>query len=258
VRWGRFATLSGPRFGIVDGETIVEMRGSPFARPAQTGRTHDLAQVSLLPPTAPRAMYSANGNYADHNAWVSRYGVPDLIDEIDFGHRALGALSADGAEIEIPPDAPGPLESEGELLAVVGRTARRVAEADAHEYIFGYTLGNDFGDRGWQRGDRTNWRWKNADTLKPIGPVLVRGVDPLAQTIQTFVNGRLINEWSTNAMRFTPARLLARLSRYVTLFPGDVIWLGSGASSQPYVAHGDTVTVSCAGVGALTNTIVCR
>jgi 2-keto-4-pentenoate hydratase/2-oxohepta-3-ene-1,7-dioic acid hydratase in catechol pathway len=187
---------------------------------------------------------------------VAQYDVRVDRAEVNFGHRAPSAVVGPGADVVVPPDAPGPLESEAELLVVIGAPARGVDERDAARCILGYTLGNDIGDRGWQSTDSTNWRWKNADTFKPIGPAVATDVDPAGQTICTSIDGAEIDSWSTADMQFHPHELVARLSRYVTLAPGDVIWVGSGSSRQPRLVPGMRVSVSSDGIGTLDNMVV--
>jgi 2-keto-4-pentenoate hydratase/2-oxohepta-3-ene-1,7-dioic acid hydratase in catechol pathway len=70
----------------------------------------------------------------------------------------------------IPVDSPGPVEYEGEIVAVVGKKAKHLSERDALGCIAGYTLGNDVSERAWQQSDRTLWRAKSIDTFKPMGP----------------------------------------------------------------------------------------
>ena len=81
----------------------------------------------------------------------------------NIGYRSPSALCATGDTIVIPADSPGPVQYEDELVAVVGKRAKNLTEANALSCILGYTLGNDVSDRGWQASDRTLWRAKNCD-----------------------------------------------------------------------------------------------
>src|SRR5205823_2664984 len=100
--------------------------------------------------------------------------------QLDQG-PAYGVVEGD--QIAIPKDSTGPVEFEGELVAVVGEKAKHLPEREALGCIAGYTLGNDLSERAFQRSDRTLWRAKNTDTFKPMGPVVVAGIDPMAQKI---------------------------------------------------------------------------
>jgi len=155
----------------------------------------------------------------------------------------------------IPADSPGPVEYEGELVAVIGRKARNVSEEDALDCVRGYTLGNDVSERSWQKSDRTLWRAKSADTFKPMGPRIVSGIDPMNQVIEVRVNGRTVSSYNTRGMIFSVARYISRMSRYVTLYPDDVIWFGCDGPTEPALKDGDWVEVVNEAIGVLANRV---
>lgn len=223
-----------------------------------SGARHALAEVKLLPPVIPGNFYAAGLNYRSHIDWANQYrGTSYKVPEqSDIGSRSPSALVGSGAEIVIPADSPGPVEYEGELVAVIGRAARDLSEAEALTCVAGYTLGNDVSERSWQRSDRTLWRAKSTDTFKPMGPFVVPGLDPAAQTIEVRVNGRLASRYTTRDMIFPLARMIARLSRYVTLHPDDVIWCGCDGATLPALQPGDLVEVSNDAIGVLVNRVV--
>jgi 2-keto-4-pentenoate hydratase/2-oxohepta-3-ene-1,7-dioic acid hydratase in catechol pathway len=156
----------------------------------------------------------------------------------------------------IPTDAPGPVEFEGELVAVIGQTAKNLSEARALDCVAGYTLGNDVSERSWQKSDRTLWRAKNSDTFKPMGPFIVGGIDPMAQTIEVRLNGRSVSSYDTGGMIFGVAQYISRMSRYLTLHPGDVIWFGCDGPTVPALQPGDLVEVVNDAIGVLANRVV--
>jgi 2-keto-4-pentenoate hydratase/2-oxohepta-3-ene-1,7-dioic acid hydratase in catechol pathway len=156
----------------------------------------------------------------------------------------------------IPADSPGPVEYEGEIVAVVGKKAKHLSERDALGCIAGYTLGNDLSERTWQRSDRTLWRAKSIDTFKPMGPVVVPGIDPMAQKITVRINGRTVSEYETKNMIFSPAHYIARMTRYITLYPGDVLWMGCDGPTVPALEAGDLVEVENDAIGVLANRVV--
>src|SRR5437762_1869475 len=114
----------------------------------------------------------------------------------------------------------------------------------------------DLSERAFQRSDRTLWRAKNIDTFKPMGPVVVAGIDPMAQTIGVRINGRMVSEYETKNMIFSLAHYIARMTRYVTLYPGDVLWMGCDGPTLPALEHGDLVEVVNDAIGVLTNRVV--
>ena len=204
-----------------------------------------------------RNFYAAGLNFRAHIEWANRhhggkYAVPS---QADIGYRSPNALIASGEDIVIPADAPGPVEYEGELVAVIGRIAKQVPEDRALEYVAGYTLGNDVSDRSWQRSDRTLWRAKNSDTFKPMGPAIVDGIDPMAQTIEVRINGRTVSSYSTRDMIFGVAHFISRMSRYLTLHPGDVIWFGCDGPTLPALEPGYLVEVANDSIGVLANRV---
>jgi len=203
-----------------------------------------------------RNFYAAGLNYRAHIEWaVSRGGAHKVPTQADIGYRSPNALICSGEDIVIPRDSKGPVEYEGELVAVIGERTRRISEKDALKCVAGYTLGNDVSERGWQRSDRTLWRAKNCDSFKPMGPAIVGGIDPMAQTIDVRINGRTVSSYSTSVMIFGVAHYIATMSRYLTLHPGDVIWFGCDAATLPALQPGDLVEVANEHIGVLANRV---
>ncbi len=203
-----------------------------------------------------RNFYAAGLNYRAHIEWANSRGASHKVPaQPDIGYRAASALILDGEEIVIPADSPGPVEYEGELVAVIGTRARNLSEASALECVLGYTLGNDVSERGWQRSDRTLWRAKSADTFKPMGPFIVPGLDPMSQTIDVRVNGETVSSYRTGNMLFSVAQYLSRMSRYCTLQPGDLVWFGCDGPTLPALEDGDLVEVANDAIGVLANRV---
>lgn len=240
----------------VDGHPIdVRMDGHRLVD--GQGKTYPLGDVRLLPPVIPPNFYAAGLNYRRHIDWANEahgtaYRVPE---QADIGYRSVNALVGSGADIVIPADSRGPVEFEGELVAVVGRAAKNVSEEEALGYVRGYTLGNDISERSWQRTDRTLWRSKNSDTFKPMGPFIVPELDPMAQTIEVRINGRTVSRYNTREMLFSVRHFIARMSRYVTLHPGDVIWFGCDGPTSPALEPDDLVEVVNDAIGVLANRV---
>jgi 2-keto-4-pentenoate hydratase/2-oxohepta-3-ene-1,7-dioic acid hydratase in catechol pathway len=221
------------------------------------GERVPLAQARLLPPVIPGNFYAAGLNFRAHIEWATEahqvaYKVPS---QADIGYRSNNALIGSGVDIVIPHDAPGPVHYEGELVAVIGRKARKVSEEEALACVRGYPLGNDISERSWQKSDRTLWRAKSADTFKPMGPKIVSGIDPMNQVIEVRVNGRTVSSYNTRGMIFSVARYISRMSRYVTLYPDDIIWFGCDGTTEPALKDGDLVEVVNEAIGVLANRV---
>jgi 2-keto-4-pentenoate hydratase/2-oxohepta-3-ene-1,7-dioic acid hydratase in catechol pathway len=255
--WCRVETDGCHLFGILEGDVIRPIAGSPFGHYTVTGQRLALASARLLVPVVPANFYAVGLNYRAHIEWAAaRHGIPARVPpQADVGYRSPNALIPSGDAIVIPGDSPGPVEFEGELVAVVGRRARNVSEDEALGCLLGYTLGNDVSERTWQRGDRTLWRAKNADTFKPMGPVIVTDLDPMAQRIRVRLNDRVVSEYDTAGMIFGVRHYIARMSRYVTLYPGDVIWFGCDGPTEPALKAGDVVAVENDAIGVLRNPV---
>ena len=256
MRWIRFSHQGRTAYGILEGDQITEVSGDPFAGYEPTKRTHRLGGVKIEVPVVPPTFYCVGLNYAEHIREVAaKHGIKaDLPKQPDVGYRAVNALIAHGEPVVIPPDATK-VQYEGELAVVIGKKARNLAEADALSCVLGYTIGNDVSERVWQKSDRTLWRAKNADTFKPMGPWIETDVDLDALETRVRLNGKETLRFRTNAMIFGVATYIATMSRYVTLYPGDIIWMGTDGAS-PDLKAGDVVEVEITGIGTLRNPFV--
>lgn len=258
MKFGRFEQQGRVFYGILEGEEVSEIEGSPFDSYRATGSRHRLAALKPLLPCIPANFYAAGLNYLAHIEWANkRAGASKKPPEqADVGYRSPNALVASGESIVIPADSPGPVEYEGELVAVIGKKARNLSEREALECVLGWTLGNDVSERTWQKSDRTLWRAKNCDTFKPMGPFVVTGLDPMKQAIATRVNGKVVSEYDTGKMLFSAQHYISRISRYMTLHPGDVVWLGTDGPTEPALKDGDVVEVCHREIGVLRNPVV--
>ena len=257
MRWIRYAAEGRESYGILEGDDVVEVRGDPFHGHDRLAVRRKLSAVRLLVPVVPRTFYAAGLNYAEHVVAVAnkRGETPKLPPAADIGYRANNALIAHGEPIVIPADATERVQYEGELVVVIGREAKHLSEAEALSCVLGYTIGNDVSERTWQAEDRTLWRAKNTDTFKPMGPWIETELDLDAARTIVRVNGDKKIEFASNSMIFGISTFIARMSRYVTLHPGDVIWMGTEGHTEN-IGHGDIVEVEITGIGRLINPVI--
>ena len=257
MRWVRYETNGHPAYGIVEGDTVIEVNGDPFAGYEKTATRRPLSSVKLLVPVEPRTFYAAGLNYPEHVTEAAKKlgREPELPPYADIGYRANNALIAHGENIVIPKDAGELVQYEAELVAVIGKQAKYLSEKDALSVVLGWTIGNDMSERTWQRGDRTLWRAKNTDTFKPMGPWIETEVNLDALETIVRVNGTETTRFRTNEMLFGVAVFISAMSRYLTLYPGDVIWMGTDGHS-PDLKAGDAVDVEITGIGTLRNKFV--
>jgi len=257
MRWARFDNKGTPTYCVVEGDVVIPVRGSPFAAWERTSEKLKLADVKLLLPVVPPTFYAAGLNYALHvREAAEKLGLPvNLPTQPDIGYRANNALIAHGENIVIPKDAGELVQYEAELVAVIGKQAKHVSEADALSIVLGWTIGNDMSERTWQRGDRTLWRAKNTDTFKPMGPWIETDFDLDAAETTVKINGKVTDHFRTNHMIHGVAKFISRMSQYLTLYPGDVVWMGTeGAPAN--LKHGDVCEIGITGIGTLRNPLV--
>ncbi len=221
------------------------------------GRLVGFDAVQWLPPlkptVRPRTILALGLNYADHAKELA-FKAPDepLVfvkgEGTLIGHRQFTRRPAD---VQF-------MHYECELVAVIGRTARRVQQADALAHVAGYTVANDYAIRDYlENWYRPNLRVKNRDTCTPIGPWLVDAADipdPQALALQTTVNSRVTQSGHTRDMIFTVPFLIEYFSAFMTLNPGDLILTGT-PDGVVDCKPGDVVVTSIDGVGELVNTI---
>lgn len=258
MRWIRYTAAGGrTAYGIVDGDAIIEVKGDPFDGYERTTTRHALASVKIELPVQVGTFYCVGLNYAEHVLMAAqKLGIKaDLPEKPDVGYRAVNALVAHNADVIIPKDATEKVHYEGELAVVIGKRCRNVSQADALKYVLGYTIGNDVSERTWQKSDRTLWRAKNADTFKPMGPWIETDVDLDKLETRVRVNGTETTRFRTNAMIHGVAEYISTISRYITLEPRDVLWMGTDDKS-PDLKHGDVVEVEITGIGVLRNRFV--
>jgi 2-keto-4-pentenoate hydratase/2-oxohepta-3-ene-1,7-dioic acid hydratase in catechol pathway len=247
VRYVRYENRGKISYGVLDGDTIKEIRGNLFGNRAETGAKVKLSAVKLLWPCEPTKVLAVGLNYKSHLGSRPAPERPELF------FKPLTSLQNPDGDIVIPPGAKN-VHYEGELVIVMGKRAQRVSADRAADSIFGYTCGNDVSERDWQRGDLQWWRAKGSDTFAPLGPVIVTGLDYKKSRLQTRVNREVKQSQVLSDLLFDAAAIVSFTSQYVTLEPGDVIYTGTpGATSA--MKPGDIVEVEIDGIGILSNKV---
>lgn len=252
VRFLRGARLgSGPiRHGLLEGDSVRELAGSPFLSVKPTGTRYPLKDVRLLAPCEPPKILAVGLNYRSHIGNRPAPKRPEIF------YKPITCLQHPDAPIVIPKDATN-VHSEGELVIIIGKTMRRASKEQARAGIFGYSCGNDVSDRDWQNGpdkDLQWWRAKGADTFGPLGPAIVRGVNGDQLQLRTRLNGSVVQEQTTADLLFDTASIVSFISQYVTLLPGDAIYTGTPGATKP-MKPGDVVEVEIEGIGTLKNPV---
>ena len=221
--------------------------------------THVMGELSTLPAIArPGKIVAIGRNYADHAA---EQGVATKDDPILFT-KFSSSVVADGADIVWRATDTAQVDYEAELAVVIGSVTRDVSPARALEHVLGYACLNDVSARDLQFGDGQWIRGKSLDTFCPFGPWIVTAdeiPDPQALRIRCLVNGEVRQDANTSLMLHGVAALIAFISRFITLDPGDVIATGTpagvGVFRKPpqFLGDGDEVVIDIEGVGRLRN-----
>jgi acylpyruvate hydrolase len=209
------------------------------------------------PVARPTKILCLGRNYRAHAAELNN-AVPDAP---MFFTKVPSCLLPHQGEVRIL-EGVGRVDHELELAVVISKKGSNIKEAQAMEYVAGYSIANDITAREMQRADQAKGRpWtlsKGMDTFCPLGPYLVPAdamSDPHNLNMQLTVNGEVRQSGNTNAMVFQIPELIAYISRYMTLEPGDVLLTGTPEGVGPIVP-GDKVECTIDGLGTLTHTVV--
>jgi 2-keto-4-pentenoate hydratase/2-oxohepta-3-ene-1,7-dioic acid hydratase in catechol pathway len=251
MRLVRFRWGDGIFYGVLAGEMIRPLARPPFEGLSQTEEEIPLAEVVLLAPCEPSKIVALGLNYRDHAA---EFGSPLPEEPLLFLKPGTAVIGPD-ADI-VYPQMSRQVDFEAELAVVMGRTARRVSQAAAFEYILGYTAINDVTARDLQKKDGQFTRSKSFDTFAPLGPWIETEIsNPDNLTVEAYVNGERRQHSHTGNLVFGVAYLVSFISRIMTLLPGDVIATGTPSGVGP-MQPGDVVEIRLEGIGSLRNRVV--
>ena len=260
MRICRFAVDGEVSFGVVEGPpggdhaelVVAPVDGHPFAAFTFTGVRHPLSSVRLLAPVLPSKVVCIGKNYADH---VAEMGGPAPTSPVVFLKPSTSVIGP-GDTIRLPRDSTR-VDHEAELAVVIGRLCRDVPRERALEVVLGYTAANDVTARDQQLADGQWTRGKSHDTFCPIGPWLETDLDVRDVAVQCRVDDELRQDGRTAQLLHDVPAVIAWITAFMTLLPGDVVLTGTPAGVGPLVA-GNTVDVMVEGVGTLTNPVQLR
>jgi len=268
-------SVAGPRLGVLRGDVIIDVSsvasdlcalialGSEGLRAVeqQNAETaYSVDAVEFLPAVTPSKILCVGRNYYEHaiEGGSEPPSTPLLFNKLPTSlnaHNAPVVLHAISKQVDF----------EAELAVVIGRRASRVSEADALDYVFGYSCLNDVSGRDLQFADGQWMRGKSLDGFAPIGPWVVTKDevgDPQTLAIEGRLNGEVMQKSNTDQMIFKVAYLIHYISQGITLEPGDVIATGTpegvGVFRKPPVLmkDGDVFEVEVAKIGTLVNRFV--
>lgn len=255
------AVMQGPRIErrrvLVGGSafwgTIVEDGPQAGCLRLDDGRVLPAASQTCLPPVNPSKIIAVHISYSSRS--METRNKPRPTESPTYFTKPPTSLNGHGGQILKPADCQY-LNYEGEYAVVIGKTCRNVTPDEAWEYIEGFCPALDMGLQDFRDTDQGSMlRVKGADTLLPIGPGIVRGVNLFEQTLRTYVNGRVVQEAQIGEETiWGPHYVIADLARHITLLPGDVILMGTPCHSRS-VDPGQTVECEITGIGRVGGTV---
>ena len=239
-----------PKWGILESDSVFSLEGDLYGEFTQGERLCALREARLLAPAEPSAIVCCGTNYM---AMIEATGFKKPTEPVLFFKppRSLVNPGEDTYTLPIAHDT----RYEAEICAVMKRPTWRVAEAEALNYVLGYTCGNDMTLFDLYQGDGRLTRAKGYYKSAPLGPVLVTDLNPVGVSIQGRVNGEMTQQGNTRDQLFSMARIISHISQFMMLGPGDVVFAGTPVGGRP-VKAGDVVEVEVEGIGILTNKVV--
>jgi len=242
----RYSISNKTEYGILDGEQIQVIDGKPYPEIKKLNQSHKLSEVKLLAPCEPTKIVAIGLNYHSH---AKEVGQAPPAEPIMFYKPSSSVI---GPEEKIVNPGSTRVDYEAELGVVIKALAQKVSEKDAMKYVLGYTCCNDVSARDWQKNDSQWSRAKGADTFSPIGPWIETDIDPGKVVLEAYLNGERKQHVNTSDLIFGVPALVSYITRFITLFPGDVIATGTPAGISP-MKSGDTIEIKVEGIGTLRN-----
>jgi 2-keto-4-pentenoate hydratase/2-oxohepta-3-ene-1,7-dioic acid hydratase in catechol pathway len=244
----RYKTGNSIEYGILEGEQIQVLVGTPFPEIKKGSQRRKASEVKLLAPCEPSKVVAIGLNYYSH---AKEVGQPVPKEPIMFYKPSTSVI---GPEDKIVNPGCTRLDYEAELGVVIKSKASKVSKQDAMKYVLGYTCFNDVTARDWQAQDSQWSRAKGSDTFSPTGPWIETELDPSNVTLEAYLNGERKQHISTADLIFAIPDLVSYISQVITLLPGDVIATGTPHGIGP-MKSGDTIEIKIEGIGTLRNQI---
>ncbi|EGA89258.1 hypothetical protein GPDM_11265 [Planococcus donghaensis MPA1U2] len=248
--------------GIPQGMEFVEQIRKLTEAAVQSDRSeefkHSYAEIEWLAPISktPKNIIAIGKNYADHAKEMGGEAPADLV----VFTKASTSISADGETVSVHSDVTDSYDYEGELAVVIGKAGHKIPKQMAYDYVFGYTIANDLTARDIQAKHQQYFLGKSLPGSCPIGPYIVTKDEiPQSQnlSIVTKVNDEIRQNGNTEKMIRRVDELIAEVSKYVALEPGDILLtgtpagVGKGFTPPKFLKAGDTVKVSIESIGTL-------
>ena len=239
-----------PTWGILADDRIYPLAQPPYMGLVAAGPAREREAVKLVAPATPSKLVCVGRNYAEHAAELGNE-VPS--DPMIFLKPPTTVIGPDAPVVY--PAISQRVDHEGELALMIGTRCRNVSEADALSVVFGYTVANDVTARDLQRKDVQFTRGKGFDTFAPVGPYIDTDFDPAGKDVRCWVNDTLRQDGNTSLLIYSIERVIAFVTRFMTLEPGDLLLTGTPAGVGA-VQPGDVMTVEVEGLGKIANPVI--
>ena len=246
----RFESHGEPQYGILDRHQVTTISPHPFGAYEEMEDPVPLADVRILPPVLPTKIIAVGVNYKAHGKEMG-HDLP--VEPLIFLKPASSVIGS--MDPIVFPKMSSRVDHEAELAVVIKKRAKNVPEAQALDFVLGYTCFNDVTARDLQKKDGQWTRAKGFDTFSSIGPWIVTDLDASNLTLECYLNGALKQKGTTRDMVFGVSKLVSYVSGIMTLEAGDVIATGTPSGIGP-MQPGDVVDVSIEGIGILRNPVV--
>lgn len=257
MRYLRFEKDGNIAYGLWQEDGIHPLTASPFDTHHVLPEVVELADIHLLAPVTPPHVYAIGLNYRKHIEEFRHIDTTRDLPEAPIAFMcAPSAIIGPREPIHLQNDV-DKIDYEAELVAVIGKRCQGVSEAEALDYVFGYTCGNDVSNSVHQNMDKQWLRAKSQPTYKPLGPWIETDLNPVGLNVTSTLNGDLRQQGNSSDMIFSVAALIAHISAFTPLVPGDVIYTGTPEGVGPLKA-GDTIDIFVEGVGTLTNPVILK
>ena len=251
TQWIRVKHNDDIKFGILDDGKISIHTGDMFDGPSPTSESIPLASVEILTPCLPSKIIGLWNNFGA----VAAKNDLDRPPEPLYFYKPPSGILAPGGIIVGPDSYDGRVFFEGELGVVIGKSCKDVSMGEVDDYILGYTCVNDATAFQIISEDPSFPQWSRAksfDTFTPFGPVIATDLDTQSLQVMALLNGKVRQDYPVSDMFFSPQELVQRISRGMTLLPGDIITCGTSLGALP-MKPGCTIEIHIDGIGTLSN-----
>jgi 2-keto-4-pentenoate hydratase/2-oxohepta-3-ene-1,7-dioic acid hydratase in catechol pathway len=251
-RYIRFEATAGKEWGRFEEGRIHRLASAPVEGVETTGEYFEPGAVKLLAPVDPGKIVCVGLNYSEHVK--ESQSANEAPEEPVIFLKPPSAVIGPGDKITLP-EMSNRVDYEAELGVIIGRECHMVAAIEAEDYIFGFTCVNDVTARDLQKKDVQWTRGKGFNTFCPVGPWIVDKLKYENLQIESYLNGELRQSSRTSKMIFSVPKLIAFISKIMTLYPGDLVVTGTPSGVGP-MQPGDRIEVRIEGVGSLVNDVV--